>query len=375
MKRRIKFFLYSVILSYIRYMTYRYYSSQFKRFLKRQGFENKKAVGEEEYMAKWKMLCKKVEPYSYRFFCHYCGNTPNIIPEDIGRSYVETVLNPPVLRPAYSDKNVFPRIIGEGHMPKTLICRINGGTLLDKDFRQADRELKCYIGDTEALVLKPSVGSCSGRGVILFRKEGEIFLSSDKSQILSRDFLLSYGRDFCLQEAVRQHEFMSGLCSTSVNTIRISLYRSVKDEKSYVTAAIVRIGQEGSFLDNAHAGGRFVRVQLKTGELGKFVMDQYGNRTTIWNNLDFSKSNNIIPCWKDVISFAEYVGSRIPHHRLLALDIALREDCKPILIEYNIDSFGYWAFMMTGQEVFGEYTDEIIEYCRKNRHVAIDRIH
>ena len=367
MKGKVKSFVCSVIQRYIRYMLYRKYSLQFKRYLKLQEFDNNKVEGEDDYIEKWKDLCKRVEPYSFRFFRHYCGNTPNIIPEDIGRSYIEPLLDPIVFRPAYSDKNLFPIIIGKEFVPRTIVCRINNSCLLDSDFCEIDKELSCYVDCFDALILKPSIGSCSGRGVLLFHKSGGQFVTHNRSYTLSKDYLLSYGENFCLQEAVKQHEFMSNLCSTSVNTIRLCLYRSVENEQCHVTASIIRIGQEGSFLDNAHAGGMIVGVNLQTGELGKYVTDQYGSRRYLWNSIDFASNTFCVPFWDDIISFAEFVGRKIPHHRLIALDIALRYDGSPILIEYNIDSFGYWAFMMTGQEVFGEFTDEIIEYCRKNK--------
>ena len=375
MKSKIKSFVCKAIQSYIRYMLYRNYSAQFKRYLKLHGFENKKATGEDAYIERWNVLCNRVEPYSYRFFSHYCGNTPNIVPEDIGRSYIEPVLNPPVFRPAYSDKNLFPLIIGKEHVPRTIICRINGSNLLDGDFNFADKDLNNYIGDSETLVLKPSVGTCSGKGVMLFHKCGSDFLSNDKSVVLSKKYLQAYGSNFCLQDGVQQHEFMYSLCSTSVNTIRICLYRSVKNEKSHVTASVVRIGKKGSFVDNVHAGGVRIGVNVKTGELGRFVVDTYGTIFDTWNNIDYSKSTFYVPYWHNIIAFAEYIGSRIHHHRLIALDIAIEKGGRPLLIEYNIESFSYSPYMCTGQEVFGEYTDEIIEYCSKKRNVTIDRIH
>lgn len=367
MKGRIKSFVCKAIQSYIRYMLYRNYSAQFKRYLKLHGFENKEAVGEDAYIAKWKTLCPRVEPYSYRFFRHYCGNSPNIVPEDIGRSYIETVLNPPVFRAAYSDKNLFPILIGKDYVPRTVVCRINNSSLLDSEYKLADKDLKYYIGDLETLVLKPSVGTCSGKGVMLFRKFDSDYLSDDQSIVLSKEYLYSFGANFCLQEGVQQHEFMSNLCLTSVNTIRLCLYRSVKDEKSHVTASVVRIGKDGSFLDNAHAGGVFTGVDVATGKMEKFVIDQYGNKKDLWNGVDFSNSNFIIPNWEQIIAFAKYIGSRIHHHRLIALDIAINQGGKPILLEYNIDYFSYWFYMYTNQIVFGKYTDEIIEYCRKNK--------
>jgi hypothetical protein len=49
----------------------------------------------------------------------------------------------------------------------------------------------------------------------------------------------------------------------------------------------------------------------------------------------------------------------------MVLDLVLKNDGKPILTEYYIDWFGFWIYEYTNQEVFGEFTDEIIDYCKK----------
>lgn len=348
------------------FLYYWIYSSQFKRYLKKLHFENKKIEGEEAYKQKWKVFSPLVEPYSYRLFGNYCGFTPNIIPEDIVHSYIEEVLNPTPFRSVYADKNLFPEIVGKEHTPRTVVCRINGSQVLDAEYCYADMDLSKYIGTAKSLILKPTIDSCSGQGIIKFIKKDGVFVSTDGEINLTEDFLYSYNKNFCLQETVSQHEFMNKLCPTSVNTIRLCVYRSVKDEKSHVTASFIRIGKNGAFLDNAHAGGMIIGVNAKTGEMGKYVVDQYGNKENVWNEINFSENSFIVPCWKEIIAFAEYVGRRVYHHRLLALDIALKEDEKPILIEYNLEKFAPWPFMFTGQEAFGEYTDEIIKFCVAN---------
>ncbi len=88
---------------------YRIYSSQFKHYLEIQKFDDKEARGEKEYLQKWSVLCSRVEPYSYRFFSHYCGYNPNIVPEDIGRIYIEEILNPSIYRHVYTDKIFFQK--------------------------------------------------------------------------------------------------------------------------------------------------------------------------------------------------------------------------------------------------------------------------
>lgn len=364
---RVKLGIKEARVSLKRYRRYLRYSRQYKRYLKQQHFENKKAPGEDAYIKKWEVLCPRVEPYSYRFFSHFCGCTPNIIPEDIGRSYIEESLNPVEYRKAYEDKNLFPEIVGKENVPRTIICRINGSNLLDADYKNAGDDLSKYIADATSLILKPSVNSSSGRGMLKFEKRGKEFVSVGKDITLTKDFLLSYQKDFCLQEAVVQHSFMNKLCPTSVNTMRLCLYRSVTSEEPVVTAGIIRIGKDGAFIDNAHAGGMFIGVDVATGELGKYVIDQYGNKQNSWNGIDYSNSVYTVPHWNDVIAFAKHVGVRIPHHRLLALDVALKEDGKPILIEYNLSGFSYWFYMYTNQTAFGNCTDEIIDYCRRNK--------
>ena len=55
-------------------------------------------------------------------------------------------------------------------------------------------------------------------------------------------------------------------------------YRSVIDEQIYILSAAIRIGHEGSVVDNLHAGGGFVGIDVVTGEMQHEVLDQYGLR-------------------------------------------------------------------------------------------------
>ena len=359
------------IPSYRHYRLYKTYSSRYKHYIELQHFDNKKAEGEDAYLQKWKVISSRVDPYSYRFLSNYLGHTPNIVPEDIGHFYIEDILNPRAFRPFYYDKNLFPEIIGKEYVPRTVVCRINGSRLLDAEYRLAEKELSEYIGETDNLILKPSGDSRSGRGVIKFIKKGDAFVSMDGKINLSKAFLDTYREDFCLQEAIAQHDFLKMLCPTANNTIRLFLYRSVKDEKTRATASVIRIGKNGTFDDNACASGMFIGVNVATGEMGRFVVDQYGNKGNVWNGIDFSQNSFVVPHWKEIVAFAEYVGNRIHHQRLMVLDLVLKNDGKPILTECYFDWFGFWIYEYTNQEVFGEFTDEIIAYCKKKKKMSV----
>lgn len=266
----------------------------------------------------------------------------------------------------YEDKNMFPYFIGRDVVPATILCRMNGGPLLDGNFQPATNDIKAYFYNRTPLIIKPSVGSSSGQDIHLFtwsEKEGAYISQKDNSR-LTKEFLMSYNANFVLQKAVEQHKDIARYNPTSVNTLRIAVYRSWKDEKPHVLASIMRVGKTGAFVDNAHAGGVFVGINAENGKVGEKLFDQYGMTTSSWNGLNYAGNDFYIPHWEEIKEFVCNASKKIIHHRLFAFDICLNAEAKPMLIEYNLNSFSYWLFMFTGQNPLGNYTDEIIEFCR-----------
>lgn len=292
------------------------------------------------------------------------------IPENIGHSVIEASLNPPEYSTFYLDKNMFPKFIGVDKCPKTIVCRIHGSTLLGADYKPLEYPLEKVLNekeDIQLVVLKPSIDSCSGHGVMAFKRESDKYFYN--GQELTERFLLDYGQDFTLQEGIIQSEYMRQFNTSSVNTIRLYVYKSVKDNQCHVVGGALRIGKNGSFLDNAHAGGRFVGINMENGELGKTTYDTEGFASPEHNGVDFSKGCFHIPNWNAVKEFAANVVTAIPHMRYVGLDIALDKRDNPTLIEYNcgngsmITGAGFWLLLYTQQHPFGEFTDEIVEYC------------
>lgn len=118
------------------------YVKQFKSYLKINRFPNKEQNGEKQFLDFWKRVCKKVEPYSYRLFCHYMGERPDIIPEDIGHTFLEYYLNPEWSRGFYQDKNLYETYLPNVNMPNAIIRRVGGSNLLTKDFVPVNREVR-----------------------------------------------------------------------------------------------------------------------------------------------------------------------------------------------------------------------------------------
>lgn len=335
------------------------------------------APGEEEYIRFWSQFSNRVEPYSYRYFYRLVGENPHIIPEDIADAIIEAKLNPTVYRRFYSDKNAYSQYISpHSILPKTFLCRIEGGGILAADFARpivngneldwniSAKDVACFIGDYDKIVLKPSQDSHSGQGVMLFEKENGRYVSKD-GQVLDGHFLREYNCNFVLQEVLKQHDFMARFCKSSVNTFRVMTYRSVEDENIYIMGSVLRIGREGSFVDNLFAGGGFVCVNVESGTLHQRVFDQYGRVGNTINNVDFSKEIIQIPFWNCIVDTAKSIARQNPHCRLLAMDLMYDIDGNVRFIESNVDGFNWSFCMYAGGIPFGGKFDEVINYCSK----------
>ena len=88
-----------------RYYDHLLYRRHHYRLLHLNGIVNRKVEGEDAYTAKWRQLSTHIDPYNYRLFSHFCGPTPDIIPEDILHCIVEKHLNPCQSWDLYEDKN------------------------------------------------------------------------------------------------------------------------------------------------------------------------------------------------------------------------------------------------------------------------------
>lgn len=181
---------------------------------------------------------------------------------------------------------------------------------------------------------------------------------------LSLDYLLlHYGENFLVEEKLKQCMEMSSFGKTSVNTIRMVTYKSVVTGEIVCLNAVLRMGRNGSETDNACQGGSYVGINMEDGSLGKYAINDSATVQKVFNDIDFANNTYVIPIWEEVKSFARLVHSRIFHHNLVAMDIAITDDGQPKLIEVNVGAFTANFFQLTVKPTFGEYTDEILDYC------------
>lgn len=337
--------------------------------IKRQKIKKREWLHVDEYRNYYKRFGLSVPRIDYYFFASYLtgyGKDPTlIVPEIVVQNLVNPILNPIEYREYYQDKNNFDKVLPPGILPETILRKI-GGRYYTKNYTLVenldDTKLFGYLAPFDRVIIKPSVNSSSGNGVDLFVRMNTVFKHLKNKTTISVSYLDKIGKDFIIQKCMSQSSDLSRFNPTSINTIRVCIYRSVKDDNVKILWHILRIGKNGAFVDNAHAGGAIIGINEK-GELDHHLLNQYGDKFAVHNGIDFSTATYRIPQWERVMEFSKRVGERILHHRLIQLDIMLDSNNEPHLIEYNLGGPSIWMAMFTGQQVLSDYREEILEYC------------
>lgn len=357
--------LQQAIAAYLSYKRGKQNERRAKNLIKKASLKLGKQPSEDEFVQLWTQLGISSSRYQFRLYSQFVQSSKEFILCQEAADLINNILNPKRYTAYFADKNVFDKIFPEGYLPKTFF-RVVGGIVFNDAYEQEpnpDSKISEFLnGYDKPLILKPTL-SDSGRGVRRYNPTSEGFVDAKSGSVLSFKSLTD-DDNLILQECLQQNDFMSKLCSSSINTFRIAVYQSVVDGQPKILSAVIRIGCEGAIVDNLHQGGRMIRVDERTGELAKFCIDQYGNKYDCHNGIDFGTNNLFVPCWNEIITFAMSVIQKVTFARLLQLDIMLDKDNKPRLVEFNCSAFSMWIAQFTGTVALGKYSEEIFDYCK-----------
>lgn len=140
---------------------------------------------------------------------------------------------------------------------------------------------------------------------------------------------------YIIQERILQHPELNRLCSTAVNTIRLVTLITPNEEIIVVRAGL-RIGREGSCVDNCAKGGIFVGIDLNTGKLMKkgivkpphgMIVYQHPDNGVVFEGFE-------IPFFKEAVEMAKELHSKLYRIHSVGWDIAITPD-GPTFIEGN----------------------------------------
>jgi len=268
----------------------------------------------------------------------------------------------------FNDKNFFERyLVDYKHLFPIAILRGINGVFYCRDYKQLSREGVVKILDNLSngveFILKPAIETGGGENILLVQKQNGKFLILNNIYSASEFYSFlkeKYSGSFVFQHRINQHPWFESFNSTSLNTVRLYTYRSVVDESIIPLTAYIRFGKPGSLVDSSSQGGRTCGV-LMNGKINDFALGKYGEKYHDLSVLIHNKGT-MVPFFEDMKRIAREITPFFNYHRLLGFDFSVDDNNNIKLMEVNNLYVGIINQQMNTGPLFGEYTEEVIEY-------------
>ena len=281
----------------------------------------------------------------------YYGKTGQIRPEFIpGTFFYQTIkpaMNDVSCGAAWSDKSYLDYFLRDIPTAKCVLRNVSGRWLDEAfcliDAKKAEEILSRY----EELVVKPSVDTNTGKGVVLLHRPFSL-----------EAITASHHRDFVIQLPLKQHADMAKLNASSVNTIRINSV--LLADRACAMSAFVKVGQAGEFADN-HGHDRFFIGVREDGCYADYAIDHDFNKySTIPSGFGFA--GQPVPSFDKVCRTVERAHEKIAHFGFAFWDVCVDADGEPVIVEMNLKNPDSMVPQVCSGPFFGKYTEKVLEY-------------
>lgn len=187
-------------------------------------------------------------------------------------------------------------------------CMIKGAS--DKD------SFMTFANKHDRFIAKPNSGS--------FGADTKIWDVSTNNPETIFNNLIASNSTWILEELIEQVPEMAQFNPSSVNSVRIPTF---KTKEGYVIfGTFMRMGRKGSVVDNAGAGGIFVKIDEETGQI---ISDGHTERGDVYvqhpdSGVTFKGFQ--IPRWEELRNLAIQCHGELIEHKYIGWDFALTKD-------------------------------------------------
>lgn len=296
----------------------------------------------------------------YRGVKKLCGFSSDYLPSSYYFPIVECALNPKPEKFELSNKSLCELIYNKIVKFPYTVLRKYSGIYLDYKYNPVSPKKAAELlrAEENQLIFKPSQFTVQGMGI-------EILDADKKNEYATRiesENIMSQRSDFVIQRLVSQSIETAILNPSSLNTMRITTLNL--NGKISVCSRAIKCGPLGSIVDNIGEGKKGVMVGL-TNDGSLYSQGFYGNgeRTSSHNGIKFHG--------RTINNFDKILNTAIELHKInstckiIGWDLALDSDNEIVLIEGNAAHPGIAVEQMATGPIFGDRTDEVIDFIKK----------
>lgn len=187
--------------------------------------------------------------------------------------------------------------------------------LIDKDTPIDD--LKHFAEKHPKFIAKPNKGSFGANTSI-------IDTSNSTIPSVYNHLIKAECHSWILEELITQTDVMAAFNPDSVNSIRIPTFRTNDGIKIF--GCFMRSGRKGSVVDNAGAGGIFMKIDDETGIISSDGYTEKGESYTMHPDSKIQFKGFQIPQWNELKNLAIQCHHELPHHKYIGWDFVLTKD-------------------------------------------------
>lgn len=242
----------------------------------------------------------------------------------------------------YEDKNYMDFFLHEFMKMPNIIIRCINGNFYDKRYKLLSKEeVYNILNGYEELILKYSVGSRQGKGV---------------QRITANDYknIGGYGKNFVVQEILKQHKLLSVYNDSSINVVRITTLNL--RGKVEILSGVLRIGAPGALRDLESKDGvncRIVGIDDK-GFLKGQALDY--NDLVIYKDIFGKEIKGSIPFYEEMKTAVIGAHQKFSKFGIIGWDLSVDENGELVCIEYNVGCPAILSAQILNGPIFGKIT-------------------
>ena len=159
-----------------------------------------------------------------------------------------------------------------------------------------------------------------------------------------------------LEECIEQHETLSKLNNSSVNTVRCITFNTKNGV--VIGYTFMKIGRKGSFIDNGGAGGLLVGIDKNTGVFNTIAIDEKMN--TYKNHPDNGTEfiGYQLHDWNKLVNLCIKLSQKAPRVNCIGWDFTYTDNSEWVVVEGN----GMTQFIGPQSTLGIGIRDEVISY-------------
>lgn len=311
----------------------------------------------KDIRAYWKRLTGKTVPiFWHEYFYSRNGKySEKYVPSCLYHSDIVYHLNCRPLTMAYTDKCSYDNYLADVWRPKTIVRNINGYFFDDSRPISKEEALE-RCSNLGSAIIKPSMIGMWGTGVRVFSTSDGMLSEKETTE----DLFNQFGKNYIVQNKVVQHDEMSRLNPTSLNTLRFLTYR--RGDEVVILYAVVRIGRKDKVVDNETAGGINADIDLNSGQIIDCAYGTPSEKRILSTDIGTVLKGFQIPSFSQAASIVKDLHKRLPYFHLVGWDFGIDQDGRPVMIEWNrCPDLSQTAH----GPAFGELTEEIVRFAKQ----------